>query len=463
VISHCSVTAVRCRISIVAALLGVWVFPSALSAQSDTLAHGTLQHWAEQSWLQLLDRHGSAGGRLSERGVLQRFDDDIDDKYFLDRLTAAFTLREDYTWYRRESGVRWLGGSINRRNLLSEGEFKTTVPLSQAWDIGVRFHKEDLPTANRNALRIGVRDKFSRRWTGFASMHLDPNKPGTDVELGVRWGEIDRANAMLSVTVMDAFNNVVYITLDAVSQSQIDSTLAYESQPVAFRTSVRWPLGRRLRVEGYGAVVTPSTLKAFEDRDESNGFRQSERIAYAGGLLEWKPVPTFFVGALAATIRAESDREKLSTDVPIDEYDLTEQTTQVGGFASWQIARRWVLDAWLLRAWRTEERWYRDPGIQDVDYQVRHLTWFATLTYRARSGFTTDIGLGWDKADEPRGEKQVPATGNLTTEHYRVRYDFGWTFRDILQFLIGGSIDIDAERNEGMSFGGGRGRFTLYW
>ena len=437
--------------------------PQTSSAQSDTLTHATLQGWEEQSWLLLLDRHGSVGGRLSERGVLQRFDEDIDDKYFFDRLTAAFTLREDYAWYRSDNGVRWTGGSVNRRDLLSEGEFKTTVPLGQAWDIGVRFHKEDLPTANRNALRIGVQHKFLSQWTGFASLHLDANKPGSDVELGVRWGQHDRANALLSVTVMDAFNDVAYVTLDAVSQSQIDSTLVYDKQPIAFRTSAHLPLGRRFRVEGYGVFVTPSEMKAFEGHDETAGFRQNERIAYAGGLLEWKPVPTFFVGALAATIRAESDRERLSTDVPIDEYDLTEQTTQLGGFASWRIARRWMLDGWLLRAWRTEERRYVDTDLQDVDYQVRHLTWFTTLTYRALSGFTTDVGLGWDKADEPRGEKQVPATGNLTTEHYRIRYDLGWTFRDTFQFLIGGSIDIDAERNEGMSFGGGRGRFTLYW
>jgi hypothetical protein len=453
----------RHSISVIVVLLGVWMLPPSLSAQADTLAHATIRHWAEHSWLRLLDRHGSVGGRLSERGILQRFDEDIDDKYFFDRLTAAFTLREDYTWYRSENGVRWLGGSVNRRNLVSQGEFKTTVPLSEAWDIGVRFHKEDTPTARRNALRINVRDQFSGEWSGFASVHLDPNKPGTDVELGVKWGDFDRANALLSVTVMDVFNDVVYITLDAVSQSQIDSTLDYESQPFAFRTSVSWPIGHRFRVEGYGTFVTPSTLKAFEGRDDNNGFRQNERIAYAGGLAEWKPIPTFLVGTLAATIRAESEREKLSVDAPIDEYDLTEQTTQLGAFASWQVARRWLLDVWLLRVWRTEERRFRDSSIQDIDYQVRNSTWFTTMTYRSPSGFTTDVGLGWDMADEPRGEKQVPATGNLTTEHYRVRYDFGWAVRDVFQFLIGISIDIDAERNEGMSFGGGRGRFTLYW
>ena len=87
--SPCSIVVVRYQISIIVLLLGVWLFPPALSAQTDTLEHATLQQWAEQSWLLLLDRHGSVGGRLSERGVLQRFDDYIDDKYFFDRLTAA--------------------------------------------------------------------------------------------------------------------------------------------------------------------------------------------------------------------------------------------------------------------------------------------------------------------------------------------------------------------------------------
>ena len=121
----------------------------------------------------------------------------------------------------------------------------------------MRFHKEDIPTANRNALRIGVRNKFASQWTGFTSLHLDPNKPGTDVELGVRWGEIARANAMLSVTVMDAFSNVAYVTLDAASQSQIDSTLVYESQPIALRTSAHLPLGRRFRGRGLRDVCYP--------------------------------------------------------------------------------------------------------------------------------------------------------------------------------------------------------------
>jgi len=453
----------RHSIFVIAVLAGVSMLPPPLSAQADTLAHATIQHWAEQSWLLLLDRNASAGGRLSESGVLQRFQDDIDDKYFQDVLSTAFTSREDYEWYRRDSGVRWLTGSVTRRDLISEGEFKTRVKLGRAWDFGVRFNKEDNPTATRNALRIGVGRSLPHHVRAFATVHLDPNKPGSDVEVGATWGTDREASATLSVTVMDVFNDLVFVTLDAVHQPQIDSTLVYEPQPIAFRTAVTVPIGRHVYVEAHGVVVTPATLKQYEGRSQTDGFQQRERIAYIGGMVELRPVPSFSLGASVTTIRAESQRERLSPAVTVDEYGLLEQTTRVGGFTVWRFARRWVVDGWILRAWRAERRDFRDAGLADIDYLLRHWTSSARVTYRALSGFTTDIGVGWDKADEPRGEKLVPATGNLTTEHFRIRYDFGWAIQETFEFLLGIAVDVDAERSQGASFGGGRGRFTLYW
>jgi hypothetical protein len=445
---------------------GLWLTVACvppLSGQSDPLSHATLQHWAERSWLLLLDRHGSVGGRLSQAGVLQRFQESQDDKYFLDRFSAAFLLREDYDWYARDNGVRWFGGSINRRNLVSEGEFKVNVPLSQAWAIGARFNKEDTPSAQRNAMRIGVKAQFPKSIGGFANLHLDPNKPGTDIEIGGTLGQRTGANAMVSVTVMDAVNNVVYVTLDAASQAQIDSTLVYDKQPIAFRTQVMIPLGRSLRVEAYGLYVTPSALRTFAETSETDGFIRRERIAYAGGLVEFKPFATLLTGFYANTIWAESEQEKLAPTVLVDEYALTEQTTQVGGFATWRVTRRWMLDMYGVRTWRPERREWGDPGLQSVDYQLR--TWHIAgiVTYRALSGFMTDAGIAWNDADEPNGGDQVPATGSLTTRNWRVRYDIGWGFGDTFSFLIGGSVDYDGETNDGWSFGGGRGKFSLYW
>ncbi|MBI2535703.1 MAG: hypothetical protein HYW06_01755 [Gemmatimonadetes bacterium] len=55
--------------------LAGWGRPAMLSAQADTTSlHATLRGWEEETWLQLLDRSGAGGGRLSRNGILQRFD-----------------------------------------------------------------------------------------------------------------------------------------------------------------------------------------------------------------------------------------------------------------------------------------------------------------------------------------------------------------------------------------------------
>jgi hypothetical protein len=463
VISPCPIAALLRRISMIVVVLVIWLLPSASSAQTDTLAHGTLQHWAEGWWLALLDRHGSVGGRLSEAGILHRFEQSQDDKYLHDRFSARFLPREDYDWYARENGVRWFAGSINRRNLIFSGEFKTLVPLSRAWSIGVRFNKVDLPTARRSAMRIAVNGQFGNSIAGFANVHFDPNKPGTDIEIGGRLGRQTGANALFSVTVMDAVNNIVYVTLDAASQAQIESTLVYDEQPIALRGQVVVPLGGFLRAEAYGLYVTPSTLRAYAETSETDGFIRRERIAYAGGLVEWKPSPTFFVGFYANTIWADSEQEKLAPLVPVNEYALTEQTTEVGGYTTWRITRRWLFDVYGVRAWRPERRQWGGPGLQNIDYQL--LSWHiaGVITYKSLGGFTTDLGLAWNDVTEPKGGDQVPATGSLKTRDWRVRYDFGWGFGSTFSFLLGVSIDYDRETQDGWSFGGGRGRFSLYW
>jgi len=223
------------------------------------------------------------------------------------------------------------------------------------------------------------------------------------------------------------------------------------------------PLGQHVRVEAHGVLVTPATLKQFEGRSKTDGFQQREEIVYAGGLVEWRPQPSFALGGSATTIRAESVRDRLSPAVPVDEYRLLEQTTRLGAFTAWWLARRWVLDGWFLRTWRKEQRDYRDAGLQDVDYVLSQWTASTKVTYMVPSGFQTNVGLEWDKCAEPRGRKLVPATGDLTTEHFRIRYDFGWRVQENFSFLLGVALDVDAERGQGASFGGGRAKFTLYW
>ncbi len=84
-------------------------------AQQDTamLARGTLHGWEEQVRLAVFDRGGSFNGRLSNRGILQRFNERMDSEYDLDVISSAFALPEQYAWYQRSNGARFWAGSID--------------------------------------------------------------------------------------------------------------------------------------------------------------------------------------------------------------------------------------------------------------------------------------------------------------------------------------------------------------
>ena len=88
-------------------------------AQGDTLGgglHTTLSGWADDALLYILDRDAARGGRLSDRGILQRFWFDIDPDYQINLMRMRFDLIDDAEWYRHASGVRYWSGSVNTRD-----------------------------------------------------------------------------------------------------------------------------------------------------------------------------------------------------------------------------------------------------------------------------------------------------------------------------------------------------------
>ncbi len=455
-------TVLRGLLPLCCAAVALSLLPRQVQAQADSLFHVSLRGWAERAWLGIIDLNHSQGGRVSERGILKRFHEGIDDKYFMDRLTAAFPLMSSYEWYRRDSGVRWRTGSITKRDLIMYGEFKTKVPVGSRWAIGVRFDKVDEPEAQRSVFRVAVHREFAPSLTGYARLHLDAEKPGSDLELGVDWHHQTGLEVDFSMAVLDYANDIIYLNFDAVSQSLADSTLEYERQPLIARLGIAYPVSSRVRVEAYGGYMRPSSILAYDGRIETDGFRQAERFAFGAVMVEWAPLTKVLAGAFLTTIRARSEREPLSPSAPVAAYGLTERTTQFALFGVAQISRRWSADGWLLRTWRPEHRLFPNLEQPDVEFDMRSWNAQALLTYTAVTGFTTDLGVGWNRGIVTSGAGQVPANGTLGGIQYRIRYDVGWRSPQF-SFLVGAATDVDAEGEGGMSFGGARGRFVLYW
>lgn len=450
-------------------LLSTAAAPTPAPAQVDSASlHATLSGWSESNWLPYLNRDGAIGGRLSSLGILQRFQEDLDFEYQLDRLTASFALTEDYEWYElHKNGIRWQGGSITKQDLFVGTQFKTVIPIGKSWNAGIRFDQEVNPTTDRNLLRFGFDKSWDSGVFAFAGASLDPLKPDSDVELGVGWrseaAPNPRQEARLTVAVIDWTNNLIYLGLDAGRQPQVDSTLAYRGQPLAFRGSVSSRVGTAVRWEAFGAVATPSTIDQYEGAEQDLGIRQAEEYGFIGGLLEWSARPELRIGGFATHIRAQTERTALSAGLDVDEYRLMEATTNIGAFALLRMGASWHLEAFLVRNWRPEKREFRNSTSPDVDYLDRAWTGQVLARRTAGRGFLADVGLVWDVRDVIRGEGEVPSSGRLGWHNYRVTAMVGWRFNPNMMFLVGAGLDLDGDDSGKNRFDGLRGRFTAVW
>jgi hypothetical protein len=432
--------------------------PGSLHAQEESsVARATLRGWEEQVRLAVFDRGGSFYGRTSDRGILQRFNELMDDEYDLDVISSMFSLTQTYSWYQRNDGARFWAGSIDHLQLVQQGDFKTDVALGTSWSAAARFtHDESLRT-KRNLLWLGFAKAFSgETYRLFLRGTLTAQKPEADLEAGFTW-QPGRSELTLAVAALDVFSDLVYQTLE-VDTAVADTALDYLRHPFTARIALEVPLGSRIRAEAYGLVMTPTTVLVQSQARPSDGFEQDESYAYAGGLLEWEPSRLSAVGGFATWVRARLDRAALADGPPEDDFDLTESSWSLGLYAIHRFDRRVSYEGWVARVWRTEERVRPDTSVApDVDYQDRTWAGRSSLIYRASSGFRGELGFDFT-ARWADGPAPVPNGRPLGEDNSRLRFDLGWEFGGRAMFMAGANLDVDAGR-----FDGAHGRFAFYW
>jgi len=266
---------VRALVALVLAL----AWPAAGRAQSDSLTpHFTLNGWAQDAWLTILDRDAPTyGGRLSSKGILQRFDSLVDADYETTKIRFQFDDLDDYLWFRRANGARFTGGSVATQSLAIESEFKQSVPLGGRWAAQVHFNKQNLPELVRGLVRLGFTRAEPTGVFEFIEGTLTPLKPSMDIEIGAGWRDGDMRVA-LSLAVLDAFNDFIYQDLKTVGEIP-DSALDYERQPVILHANLDIPLSARFRFEGHGGYLLPSVVRAYVQAVPDSGFRQIGRAS----------------------------------------------------------------------------------------------------------------------------------------------------------------------------------------
>ena len=432
-------------------------------AQTDSLpaARATLRGWEEQRWLTIFDRGGSYYGRLSDRGILQRFNEAMDSEYRLDLISFHPSLTETYDWFQRNTGVRTWAGSIDHVRLSLQGEFKALLPLGAGWAADARFTLQDNLNVKRSLIWLGFRkDLFNGSGQAFILGLVTANKPDIDIEVGYsflpRIGKVT-----LAFGALDLFSDFIYQGLE-VDPGVADTILDHTSRPFTFRLALDLQVARHFRLEGYGLAMTATQIVVESQTNPGTGFVQDERYAYAGGLVEWEPSARTAIGSFGTWVQARLERAAMPDGRPEDDFDLTEITTQLGLYGIHRPSGRFSTELWIARVWRTEDRIRPDTTVEEnVEYEDQSWAGRADFTYNANSGFNATLGLDF-LAQDVIGPGRVP--GNLQErDHARVRFDFAWRFGDRAFFLLGSNLDLDGDRRGILSFDGGHGRFALYF
>lgn len=440
-----------------------WIAINAANVYGQELPpfHITLASWEDAVWLDLLDRNNSIGGRNSDLGVLKRWNEEIDRKYLLDLFILAPNQTEDYRWTQRKNAFRWMSGSINRRDLATFATFKSEVGIGEKWDFGVRLDMVRIPRAKRTALRFFTGRRLTESLRLTARVHLDPEKPGSDIGLSLQWSR-ENANAALEFWVLDVFNDLIHVTFDAAGQPQIQFTEDYLTQAVAVRGSADIEVTTGLRIEGYGALLPTSRLRVTERTDPTFGFTNTEDIWYGAILLEWKPTKRLLISTFGTNRKSTSSKIWEHQSNSVFDYGLDERTTRFGATTIYRPKQRMELSLQGQRVWRPEVRIAPTSGDTLVEYTLE--SWLAAAggRYQTRGTAFFDLWLAYQKSDEPLGTGQVPSAGSLAASQFRLAVDVGWWLDPAIWFSIGIAQDFGSDKSGG-GFGGARGRGVLNW
>jgi len=420
-------------------------------------AHATLRGWEEQARLAIFDRSGSYFGRTSDRGILQRFNERMDSEYHLDLISFDLSLSEVYDWYRRDNGARVWAGSINHLQLVQRAEFKAAVGLGDGWAAAASFNHQETLETRRSLVQLHFRKRLlDGRAQAFLLGTAKAQKPETDLELGFTWSS-RLGDLTVAIAALDLFSDFIYQSLE-VAAGLADTALDYTAHPYTARVALELSPSPHLRAEAYALAMSPTTVEAQSQTDPEEGFRQDERYAYAGGLLEWTPSRRTALGGFGTWVRARLVRSQQRS--PEDDFDLTEQTWRLGLYAIHRFWDRFSTEAWLARVWRTEDRLRPDTTVvPNINYEDRAWEGSGIFAYRAYRGFRAELALEF-AARDLLGPDRLP--GGFEAEHSRLRLDLGWHFGQRALVMLGVNLDLDGD-GKAPNFDGGHGRCILYW
>lgn len=412
---------------------------SPAAAPGDTVL-ATLDAWAEDVWLDILDREGTIRGPLAEEGIFQRFHPEMDDEYALDVRTGLFTASGDAAWALAGRGLRAAGSSISHPHILTRVDWRQAFPIARSVELTAEYRRDHSLTDRRDHPRLGVRwrDAGGSGWTLWSRLGVHFFKPAADVEVGARraWGGEDGGGWRLDLRLaaLDAFSDAIFVGL-GVDEDAVETHVDHEGVPgvpLAARASVE-RRGRRWRLEVVGGATTVRRARVtFPGTGEAEPFDLAEEVGFVGGLVELAPAPDVRVAGWGRVARAEIHHA--GDRAGSGDLRVVERTTAVGILARHHLTEELAMGAELRGVWRPESR--RD-GTGSMRHEDRELYGMVSLRRWAAHGW---IGrLAWAAMDRDAGVLLPEVSGR----NQRLITEAGFRSRTGFSVVVGLRWDLD--------------------
>lgn len=254
-------------------------------ASSGADPHLTLDGWASERRIQVLDRRHAYGDRTYDRGYFRYITPDMDREYALDMISYRFNPEEAYAWQQIDNGIRIRAGSIVRAEWALVTDFKHRADIGDGHTLSVDGRLQQDPQAQRSLLEFTYDWEFADRHHAGVRHTFTQYKPDIDPSFYYQFGDARAGHVRAEITILDAYHDVIFSSL-GVSEKDEDFTRNYRRNPYLLQLALATP--RRYRVRGeVRAAWQPESELAYTGIDDPDvQYRDEQALHYAGALLE---------------------------------------------------------------------------------------------------------------------------------------------------------------------------------
>lgn len=254
----------------------------------------TLEGWAEDRRLFVLDRKHNFGGRLYDRGIFRHITPETNREYAHEMLVQRFPSQAFARRRRAQNSLLARVGSVRRDLLAFVTRIQSRVPLDTAQKLTIDAVLQQDGRATRSFLEVGYTWQFAAHHALGVRHTFSEYKRDLDPTILYRYSNGRLGSAELGFTLQDLYSDLLDQQL-GIDPSDLDVIRDYVRHPYLLSFSYRSPDHLPLRGELFGAIQPMSRAVYQSQKRPEYRYRDDRRLHFFGALLEYR-FPSFAGG-----------------------------------------------------------------------------------------------------------------------------------------------------------------------